>query len=321
VTGTIAPQVAGQGSSPAEGPASPRLTVVIVSYECRELLRSCLESLATQAAEVDAHVVVVDNASSDGTVEMVRASFPWVTLVANPHNDGFGRACNIALRQVETGHVLLLNPDTVLPEHGLATALQALDERPSVGILGVRLVQLDGAVDHASRRQIPTPASSLAYLLKLRRAGSRTAYTDPTAFDTEGVVGAVNGAFMLMRDQAFREVGGFDEDFWMYGEDLDLCLRTTQAGWDVHYWPGLEVVHVKGGSSGRARTFRVNQAFHHAMWLFFRKHQAKAYGPVVTGLVAIGIAGKFVLSVLRSALVRGLRRASSPTTTTKASAQ
>jgi N-acetylglucosaminyl-diphospho-decaprenol L-rhamnosyltransferase len=320
VTGTIAPRAAGQTGPAAAEPAAPRLTVVIVSYECRELLRDCLASLATQAAEVDAHVVVVDNASGDGTQDMVRADFPWVTLIANPENEGFGRACNVALRLVRAGHVLLLNPDTVLPADGLARSLQALEDRPSVGILGVRLVQRDGTVDHASRRQIPTPASSLAYLLKLRRPGSRTAYTDPTAFDTEGVVGAVNGAFMLMRDQAFEQVGGFDEDFWMYGEDLDLCLRTTQAGWDVHYWPGLEVLHVKGGSSGRARTFRVNKAFHSAMWLFYAKHQRATYGPLVTALVAVGIAGKFALSVLRSTLLRAVRRLT-PTTTTKATAQ
>lgn len=306
MTGTAAPRPTTQSTAAVSDPGSPRLTVIIVSYDCRELLRACLSSLAGQATAVDAQVVVVDNASTDGTAEMVRCDFPEVTLIANAENAGFGRACNVALRKVERGHVLLLNPDTVLPADGLARSLQALEERPPVGILGVRLVQLDGKVDHASRRQIPTPASSLAYLLKVRRPGSRTAYTDPAAYETEGVVGAVNGAFMLMRDRAFREVGFFDEDFWMYGEDLDLCLRTTQAGWDVYYWPGVEVLHVKGGSSGRARTLRVNRAFHHAMWLFYRKHQLRMYGPVVTVLVVVGIATKFFLSVLRNALLRGL---------------
>jgi hypothetical protein len=148
-------------------------------------------------------------------------------------------------------------------------------------------------------------------MLKLGRGRGRASYTDPTAYDTEGVVGAVNGAFMLMREDVVRTVGGFDEDYWMYGEDLDLCLRTTQAGWDVYYWPGLEVVHVKGGSSGKARSARVNWAFHSAMWIFYRKHFLSVYGPFTTVLVGGGISAKFFLSLMRSALVRTLARARS----------
>lgn len=293
------------------GKGFPRLTVIIVSYNCRELLRGCLSSLEQQTVAAEVDVIVVDNASADGTPEMVAADFPRVRLLANAENVGFGRASNAGLALVESGDVLMLNPDTALPPDGLARALDALDERPSVGILGVRLVQLDGTVDHASRRQIPTPASSAAYMLKLGRGRGRASYTDPTAYDTEGVVGAVNGAFMLMREDVVRTVGGFDEDYWMYGEDLDLCLRTTQAGWDVYYWPGLEVVHVKGGSSGKARSARVNWAFHSAMWIFYRKHFLSVYGPFTTVLVGGGISAKFFLSLMRSALVRTLARARS----------
>jgi GT2 family glycosyltransferase len=142
-----------------------------------------------------------------------------------------------------------------------------------------------------------------------RRGRDASAYTDPEAFDSEGVTGAVNGAFMLIREDVVREVGGFDEDFWMYGEDLDLCLRTTQAGWDVYYWPGVDVLHVKGGSSGKARTPRVNFAFHHAMWIFYKKHYLHRYGPATTAAVGAGIATKFALSLVRSAVLRSLGRA------------
>jgi GT2 family glycosyltransferase len=292
----------------AHGRFSRDLTVVIVSYNCVDLLRSCLTSLEGQSTGGELRVVVVDNASSDGTVEMVVDEFPGVELIANEDNVGFGRASNAGLRRVRSGHVLMLNPDTVVPPNGLHRALDALRDRPSAGILGVRLVQLDGTVDHASRRQIPTPVSSFGYLFRLPGRAAR-AYTDPTSFDTEGVVGAVNGAFMLMRDEVVLTVGGFDEAFWMYGEDLDLCLRVTQAGWDVHYWPGVEVLHVKGGSSGKARRPRVNWAFHHAMWLFYRKHFTSVYNPVVTALVAGGIATKFFLSLTRNALVRTISHA------------
>jgi GT2 family glycosyltransferase len=289
---------------PGRAGRQPVLTVVVVSYNCRDLLRSCLDSLERQSIAEDIRVVVVDNASDDGTHEMIIDEFPWVRFVPNRANVGFGRASNAGLRFAPSGDVLFLNPDTALPPNGLATALEALHARPSVGILGVRLVQRDGSVDHASRRAIPTPATSLAYMLGRRRGSG--AYTDLSAFDEEGVVGAVNGAFMLLREDVVREIGGFDESFWMYGEDLDLCLRTSQAGWDVYYWPGLDVLHVKGGSSGKARSVRVNWAFHHAMWLFYRKHYLRRYSPFTTLAVAGGIAVKFVLSVVRSAVVRSL---------------
>lgn len=295
----------------AGGAFSRTLTVVVVSYNCAGLLRRCLTSLERQSTGGDLHVVVVDNASTDGTLEMLIDEFPDVTLVANDRNVGFGRASNAGLRLAPDGHVLMLNPDTELPPGALARAMEALRERPSVGILGVRLVQPDGEIDHASRRQIPTPMSSLAYLFRLGRLAARTpdAYTDPTAYETEAVVGAVNGAFMLVREEVVREVGGFDEMFWMYGEDLDLCLRVTQAGWDVYYWPGVDVLHVKGGSSGKARSPRVNWAFHHAMWLFYRKHYTRVYNPAVTVLVATGIVVKLLLSLTQSAVARHLPRA------------
>src|SRR5689334_17807310 len=165
-----------------------RLTVVVVSYNCRDLLRGCLDSLARQTMAPRLRVVVVDNDSSDGTHEMIIDEFPWVTFIPNRDNVGFGRASNAGLRFAPAGDVLMLNPDTVLPPDGLARAVDALHARPGVGILGVRLVQPNGEDDHASRRQIPTPATSLAYMLKLRRGAS--AYTDPEAFDSEGVTGA-----------------------------------------------------------------------------------------------------------------------------------
>ena len=286
-----------------------RLTVVVVSYNCRALLRDCLQSLERQTISASVRVVVVDNNSSDGTHEMMIDEFPWVTFIPNRDNVGFGRASNAGLRFAPSGDVLMLNPDTVLPPDGLARAVEALHARPDVGILGVRLVQPNGEVDHASRRQIPTPATSLAYMLRLGRlvrGRKAAAYTDLEAFDSEGVTGAVNGAFMLIREDVVRRIGGFDEDFWMYGEDLDLCLRTTQAGWDVYYWPGVDVLHVKGGSSGKARTLRVNYAFHQAMWIFYRKHYLRRYGLLTTAVVAGGIGVKFVLSVVRSAVVRAI---------------
>ena len=288
-------------------PATRALTVIVVTYRCRELALSCLVSLHRQELDRPLVVVVVDNDSRDGTVEAVRKQFPGVTVLGNTDNLGFSRACNQGLA-VADGDVLLLNPDTVLPPGALRDSLRALSSRPRTGLLGVKLVQLDGSIDHACRRDIPTPASSLSYLLSLERwlpGAQRSSYLGGTdGYDTEAVVGAVNGAFMLVRREALDEVGGLDERFWMYGEDLDWCLRFTRAGWEVRYWPGTTVLHIKAGSSGRARSLPVNREFHRAMWVFYSKHGGVTDPAPVRAVVRAGVAGTFALSAARSGVVR-----------------
>ncbi len=290
--------------SQPEGPRA--LTVVVVTYRCRELALACLHSLLAQELDQPLEVVVVDNDSRDGTVEALRSEFPTVRVIANADNVGFGRACNQALA-TSTGDVLLLNPDTVLPQHALRDCLAELARRPRTGVLGPKLVQADGSIDQACRRAIPTPASSLAYMLRLHRwlPGSQSAYLGgSTDYDSEAVVGAVNGAFMLVRREALDEVGPLDERFWMYGEDLDWCLRFTRSNWDVLYWPGVSVLHEKGGSSGRARALAVNREFHRAMWLFYAKHVGAEDGVAVRLGIRTAIAGKFAASATLSAVRR-----------------
>jgi len=296
----------GGEEQPGDLPARA-LTVIIVSYRSSALLAACLRSLDAQVGIDPVNVIVVDNHSADGTVEMIRRNHPAVRLVTNSHNVGFGRACNQALALARPGDVLMLNPDTLVPPDGLSRAVDALRARPGVGVLGVKLVRVDGSPDHAARREIPTPFSGLAYMLRLHRIpGSRrfAGYVRSGSYDDETEVGAVSGAFMLVRGQALAEVGGFDERFWMYGEDLDWCLRFRAAGWGICYWPGVTVVHIKGGTSGAVRSVRLNWAFHHAMWLFYRKHQAATYGPLVSSMVGLAILARFALSETVSSLRR-----------------
>lgn len=282
------------------------LTVIIVTFRCRDLARDCLRSVSPQKLDRPMEIVVVDNDSRDGTVEMIAADFPGVRVIANSENVGFGRACNQAL-QIAAGNVLLLNPDTVLPPLALRDCLAELGRRPDVGMLGPQLVQSDGSIDHACRRAIPTPLSSLSYMLRLHRwlPSVQSAYLGAsTDYDSESSVGAVNGAFMLVRREALDEVGYFDERFWMYGEDLDWCVRFADAGWDVFYWPQVHVLHQKGGSSGRARTYAVNREFHRAMWLFYSKHGASGHPLGLRAAVQAGISAKFAASVAASAVRR-----------------
>jgi N-acetylglucosaminyl-diphospho-decaprenol L-rhamnosyltransferase len=288
-------------------PAS--LDVVIVSYRCRELLRACLESLGEHPASHPTHVFVIDNASNDGTVHMVQSEFPHVRLRASRENLGFARANNLAIREGSAPYVLALNPDTRLTAGVLDRMLALMDERPEIGIAGCRLVLEDGTFDHAAKRSFPTPLSALAHFTGFGRRGGASArlaqYRAPALDEhASGPVDAVNGAFMLMRRAALEEVGLFDEGYWMYMEDLDLCYRFAKAGWLTWYEPSVTILHMKAGTSGKNRKPRLNYAFHYGMYRFYRKHYAPGRSLLVNSAVYAGIAGKLVLSLARSVVNR-----------------
>jgi GT2 family glycosyltransferase len=291
-------------------PGERALDVVIVSYRCRDLLRACLESLKAHPPSSPLRVDVVDNDSRDGTVELVRDDFPGVQLHESKTNLGFAAATNLGIRAGAGDYVLALNPDTRVAAGVLDGMLELMDERPDLGIAGCRLELEDGTFDHAARRSFPTPLSALGHFTGVgRRPGARgrlAAYRAPEV--DRGPVDAVNGAFMLIRRRALDEVGLFDEGYWMYMEDLDLCYRFAQAGWPVWYEPSLTVVHAKAGTSGRRRGPRLNYAFHYGMYRFYRKHYAPARSVLANGAVYGGIALKLGLSIARNA-VPGLRPA------------
>jgi GT2 family glycosyltransferase len=289
------------------------LDVIIVSYRCCDLLRVCLRSLREHAPRRPIRVWVVDNSSHDGTVELVREDFPEVVLNALDDNVGFAAASNLGIGQGDGGYVLVLNPDTSVGEGSLDRLIELMDSQPDVGIAGCRLVRADGSLDHAAKREFPTLLSALGHFTRIgRRAGARgrlAAYRAPEV--ESGKVDAVNGAFMLIRRRALEEVGLFDEEYWMYMEDLDLCYRFAQAGWVTWYDSGATVFHVKGGSSGKHRTARLNYAFHYGMLRFYRKHYAQHRSGLVNVLVYAGIAVKLSVSMPRAALLRRVERVGS----------
>jgi GT2 family glycosyltransferase len=290
------------------GPGAPEVSVVIVSYRCAELLDECLRSLADQRGEVDVEVLVVDNASGDGTAEAARRH-DWATTEALEENLGFGRANNLGLARATGRSVLFLNPDTVLPPGSLRATLDELWHRPDVGLLTPRLVTPDGGLDRRCKRGFPTPFSSLCYFTGLDgvlRGPRATRYTVGTLpEDRAGEVEGISGAFMLGRAEALAEVGGFDEQFFMYAEDLDLCLRFIAAGWKVRYWPGAEVLHVGGGSgSGGLRTAAADAAYFRTMGPFMRKHRPGARGAAVALGVQVMAEGLLAASRSRARLRR-----------------
>jgi GT2 family glycosyltransferase len=258
---------------------------------------------------------VIDNASGDGLADMVTTDFSEVDFTANHQNRGFAAATNAGIQAGETEFVLALNPDTRLNPGALDRLIEVMDEHPEVGICGPVLIRPNGQLDHAASRHFPTPLSSLGHFINLSRIpGAPKALSDYTAAtDHSGPVDAVNGAFMLIRRRALEDVGLFDEGFWMYMEDLDLCYRMRQAGWLTWFESSVSSEHVKGGSTGPYRSLRLNYAFHYGMYRFYRKHYAAEHSPFVNAAVYAGITVKLTVSSIRSvagrlALRTGLKK-------------
>ncbi len=275
---------------------------MIVSYKCRELLADCLDSLAAQRGEVDMEVLVLDNASGDDTLAAAEAH-PWAAAEALPENAGFARANNIGFARAAGRAVLALNPDTVVPPGALRACLDELWARPDVGVLTPRLVDRDGRLDRRCKRGFPTPWSSLCYFTGLDRRLTGPRLTRYTAGwlpeDRAGEVESVTGAFMLMRADALDEVGGFDERFFMYAEDIDLCLRFIERGWKVRYWPGLDVVHVGAGSNANGRRPpAADSAYFRTMAPFIRKHRPGASGAALAA--GVWVVGEAALAASRA---------------------
>ena len=243
-----------------------KLSVVIVSYNVRRFVEQCLESVQTASEGLETEVFVVDNDSSDDTVEVLNDNYPWVRLIANQENLGFSKANNIAIRQSQGEYVLLLNPDTIVAEPTLREAVSFMDAHPEAGGAGVRMHNADGTLAPESRRAIPTPWVSFCKMLGF----SKRYYMSHLSWDEPGRIEVISGAFCLLRRKALDQVGLLDEDFFMYGEDIDLSYRLLKGGWQNWYLP-QDIVHFKGESTQKS-SFRYVHVFYQAMLIFFRKH-------------------------------------------------
>ena len=280
------------------------VSVVIVNYKVRELLHDCLRSVEAALAGLRGEVWVVDNASGDGSVEMVRADFPWVRLIANEQNRGYGAANNQAIGPARGRYVLVLNPDTKLPPHAIVDTIAEMEAHPDIGALGPKLVLADGSLDKACRRSFPSPEVAfyrlfgLARLFPRHRRFARYNLLDVDE-DTPLDVDSVVGAFMLVRRVVIQQVGMFDEAFRLYGEDLDWAFRIKQAGWRVRYHPAVVVLHLKGQSS-RQRPVTSIRLFYDAMHTFYDKHYAGEHSGPFNAMIHLGISAHEKAALLRN---------------------
>jgi len=292
------------------------LTIVIVNYNVRDLLHDCLASVYESRGDFRFEVCVVDNGSHDGSADMVEEEFPQARLI-RAENRGYAAGNNIGLREFGFGnegqteasvprYALLLNADTVLPPSALADMLDFMEKLPRAAVAGPRLVREDGSLDKACRRSFPTPDVAFYQLSGLSRLFPHSerfgrynlTYLSP---DQTAEVDSVVGAFMLIRGEALTQVGLLDEQFFMYAEDLDLCYRIKQRGWQVWYNSGVTVLHYKGQSSQQRSTF-ANVKFYETMRLFHDKHFKQQTLFLVNWLIYVAVALLGNWAILRDRL-------------------
>ncbi|MFO7538651.1 MAG: glycosyltransferase family 2 protein, partial [Chloroflexota bacterium] len=275
--------------------ARPDLSVIIVNYNTRQLLADCLDSLL--AAEVPAaglEIIVVDNDSSDGSVAMVRAEYPTVIVVANGENQGFAAANNRGTAVAQAPYLLFLNSDTRIEPGALVEPLAYLRANPQVGAITVRLLYPSGERDPDNHRGFPTPWNALCHFSGLSRllpdSPRFNGYFQGFAnFEETHTVPVIAGSFMMMPRSLFDQLGGWDETYFFYGEDIDFCYRIDQAGYQIVYYPHVTVLHYKGASSGlrkesaaiarppKATRIKVAQESIRAMKIFYRKFYREQY--------------------------------------------
>ncbi|AEE18391.1 glycosyltransferase family 2 protein [Dokdonia sp. 4H-3-7-5] len=243
-----------------------QLSIIIVSYNVMHYLELCLDSVQDAIAFTDAEIIVVDNASVDGSVQMVKDKFPTVKIVANKKNAGFSSANNQGVALAKGTYICILNPDTVVPSSVFESLLKITTQEQYTGAQGVRLVNGRGAYLPESKRNVPTLRVALS---KMMGYGS-SYYATHIVSDARGEVAILVGAFMFMSRNLYEEVGGFDERYFMFGEDIDLSYTITKAGYSNHYIGDETILHFKGESTVRDEHYR--KCFYGAMQLFYEKH-------------------------------------------------
>ncbi len=287
------------------------LSIVIVPYKCKDKLRVTLDAVYASVVNFEYEVIIVDNDSQDGSVEMVEQEYlsksdiaSRTTLIKNS-NEGFAKGNNRGLKISKGQYKLLLNPDTKVAPETLQVMMDFMKSRPDVGIATCKLVKGDGTLDAACKRSLPDPwnafmrVTGLSFLLPKSKlvAGYNLSHASP---DDEMQIGACVGAFMFVSPECFKKIGLLDERFFMYGEDLDWCKSASDAGFKVWYYPKTTTVHYKGSSS-KKNSKKALYEFHHTMWQYYQKHLVKQYPFFLNWLVYVGIWLRYVLQLTKNA--------------------
>jgi GT2 family glycosyltransferase len=286
----------------------PVLSIVIVSWNVREDLRECLQSLlreeGSRLESGEIEIIIVDNASTDGTAEMVNLEFPQVKLLVNSQNLGYTKANNIGINHSRGKYILLLNPDTIVHQGALQALIDCAESHPEVGIIGAKLLNPDGSVQR-SARSFPDIGAGLFRNTFLGRLFPNNPFVRryllvDFGYDEVREVDWVSGAAMLVRRDLIERIGGLDERFWAYCEDVDLCWRAWQAGYKVLFCPNAVITHKVGRSSDQRLVPSLIQ-HHKSMWLFYLKNYRHRYPLILFPLIGLGILIRLAGALLKVA--------------------
>ncbi len=250
-----------------------KLSVIILNYNVRYFLQPCIQSVQEAMKNINAEIIVADNDSSDDSCEMVQQEFPDVKLLPFKENHGFAKANNLAVQEAKGEYILILNPDTIVAHDTLDKILSYAEEKSNFGILGVRLIDGNGVFLPECKRGVPTAYVSMERLLGLKIRGKGKYYADHLKPHETGEVDILVGAFMLMKKNVYQEVGGFDEQYFMYGEDIDLSYKVLKAGYNNFYYSDTSTIHFKGEST--TKDLKYLSHFTNAMKIFYKNHFKK----------------------------------------------
>lgn len=277
-----------------EDTQTPELSIIILNYNVKELLLDCLESVFGSKGKLDKwQIIVVDNASTDGSVEEVRKRYQDIEILESKTNLGFAAGNNLGVKIAKAPVILFLNPDTVVAGHAIQKTLEVLLSNPDYGAITCKVELPDGRLDYSCHRGFPTPWNSLAYFTGLAdRFPKSKLFSGYTAsyLDTEKSheIDCVTGAFLMVRKVAGEQIGWWDQDYFWNGEDIEFCYSLKEKGWKIYYYPEAKIIHYKGSSAKGAKLETIKHGTS-AMRIFYKKHYYKRYPPLFRDLVLGGI--------------------------------
>lgn len=273
---------------------NPELSIIILNYNVKELLINCLESIFENKGKLDLwQVIVVDNASSDGSVEEVRKRYKDIEILENKENLGFAAGNNAGVKYAKAPVILFLNPDTVVVNKAIQKSLEVLKSDPDIGALTCRVQLPDGKLDYSCHRGFPTPWNAFTYFSGLAKmfprsfffAGYTASYLD---INTDHEIDCLTGAFLMVRKIAGDQIGWWDKDYFWNGEDIEFCYCLKAKGWKIYFYPEVKIIHYKGSSAGKEKSKTISHGIS-AMRIFYKKHYYRKYPPLVRDLILVGI--------------------------------
>lgn len=279
----------------------PELSIVILNFNTKDVLANCLESLKKIEKEADFEVLVVDNASTDGSVDMVQKRFPKYELITNQENLGFARGNNAAKERAKGKYVLFLNSDTIVERNAISHTLQFLKDDPKIGAITCKVVLPSGMLDPDTRRSFPTPWVAFTHFSRLdrifpsSRVFSKYWYGYRDASKTQEV-DVIQGAFFMSRKKLLDKVGWFDEDYFLDGEDIDLCWKIKELGYKIIYYPLVFIKHIKKASKKNNKNVSTNSGVK-SMEIFYKKRMWSRYPVFINYLVLLGIS---IMKIVRN---------------------